>query len=40
MASGMLNDAGFRIADVATLVDIQRHVEDGGVSTVREDGVE
>jgi catechol 2,3-dioxygenase-like lactoylglutathione lyase family enzyme len=37
---GTLNHLGFRLADSAALVAVQRRLEEGGVSTHREDGVE
>ena len=39
-AIGRLNHAGIRVADSKHLVDIQRRLEEGGVKTLREDGVE
>jgi catechol 2,3-dioxygenase-like lactoylglutathione lyase family enzyme len=37
---GALNHAGIRVANSSALVDIQRRLEEGGVKTIREDGVE
>jgi catechol 2,3-dioxygenase-like lactoylglutathione lyase family enzyme len=37
---GSLNHVGFRFADAATLVDVQRRLEQVGIQTQREDGVE
>jgi catechol 2,3-dioxygenase-like lactoylglutathione lyase family enzyme len=37
---GAINHAGLRVSDSAALVEIQRRLELGGVSTIREDGVE
>jgi catechol 2,3-dioxygenase-like lactoylglutathione lyase family enzyme len=39
-AIGRLNHAGIRVADSAKLVDVQRRLEEAGVRTIREDGVE
>jgi len=37
---GSLNHIGFRYADSATLVDVQRRLEQAGIRTAREEGVE
>ncbi len=37
---GSLNHVGFRFADAAALVDVQRRLEQAGVRTAREEGVE
>jgi catechol 2,3-dioxygenase-like lactoylglutathione lyase family enzyme len=37
---GRLNHAGVRVASAQALVAIQRRLEEGGFSTVREEGVE
>ncbi len=37
---GSLNHVGFRFADSTSLVDVQRRLEQAGVRTVREEGVE
>lgn len=37
---GSLNHVGFRFADSATLVDVQRRLEQAGIRTAREEGVE
>ncbi len=37
---GSLNHVGFRFADATTLVDVQRRLEEAGVRTQREEGVE
>jgi catechol 2,3-dioxygenase-like lactoylglutathione lyase family enzyme len=38
--TGRLNHAGVRVSDSTKLVDIQRRMEEGGIRTIREDGVE
>ena len=37
---GVLNHLGFRMADAAALVDVQKRLELAGISTLREEGVE
>src|SRR5580658_2971735 len=37
---GSLNHVGFRFADSATLVDVQKRLEMAGIRTAREEGVE
>src|SRR3954451_23217588 len=37
---GSLNHVGFRFADSASLVEVQRRLEEAGIQTQREDGVE
>jgi catechol 2,3-dioxygenase-like lactoylglutathione lyase family enzyme len=37
---GVLNHVGIRLTDSKTLVDIQRRLEESGISTQRQDGVE
>lgn len=40
VSPGRLNHAGIRVQNAEQLVAIQRRLEEGGVRTVREDGVE
>jgi catechol 2,3-dioxygenase-like lactoylglutathione lyase family enzyme len=40
VVGGRLNHAGIRVKDSSQLVDIQRRLEEGGVRTLWEDGVE
>jgi len=40
VTAGRLNHAGLRVGSSAELVAIQRRLEEGGVPTLREDGVE
>ena len=40
VATGRLNHAGVRVDSAAALVSIQRRLEENGVRTVREEGVE
>ncbi len=39
-SGGALNHVGFRLADAAALVELQRRLEVAGIDSIREEGVE